>query len=222
MEAEREIRWPALQVAFDQTNLEEALRIAEKVVKAGNLWLEVGTPLIKAEGMRAVAEFRKRFPDYVIVADMKTFDAGWVEAELAVKAGANVVSVLGAADEETVIDVIETCRKLGAKSLVDLMGVNDPIEKAARAEKLGADIVLIHVGFGKQKRGKTALTALNLVEKIAKSIKIPVAAAGGIKPGSARKFVDAGCKIVIVGSAITKAEDPEAAAKAILEEIGSK
>ena len=208
-----------LQVAFDYVDLRDALKTARRVAKAGRLWLEVGTPLIKAEGVKAVTRFRKLFPNHFLIADMKTFDAGWVEAEIAVKAGADMVSVISAAGDETVSDVIETCRKMGAKSIVDLMSVEDPLSRAVRAEELGADAVLVHVGYGRQKRGYDALSELEWIKKITEKVKIPVAVAGGIKHGSASTFVKAGCKIIIVGGAITRASDPADAAKILLEEI---
>jgi len=211
--------WPVLQVAFDQTDLKEALRVAKRVVRAGRLWLEVGTPLIKAEGVRAVAKFRKLFPQHFIVADLKTFDAGWVEAELAVKAGADMVSVLGAAGDETISDVVETCKKMGARALVDLMSVEDVAGRARRAEELGADAILVHVGFGSQRRGRSAMDALDVVRKVLNAVKIPVGVAGGIKHGAASTFANAGCKIIIVGGAITGASDPADAAKVLLEEL---
>ena len=64
-----------------------------------------GTPLIKSEGLQAVRELHARWPDEVIVADMKTMDAGRAEVEFAAKAGARVVGVLGAASDATIRSV---------------------------------------------------------------------------------------------------------------------
>lgn len=65
-----------LQVALDLTDIETAISIAEKAARGGAHWLEVGTPLIKKEGMRAVELLKRRFPDRKIVADLKTMDTG--------------------------------------------------------------------------------------------------------------------------------------------------
>jgi len=64
-----------LQTAFDFIDLAKSLGIAEKVAPHSE-WLEVGTSLIKSEGIRSVREFKARFPKNVIVADMKILDAG--------------------------------------------------------------------------------------------------------------------------------------------------
>ena len=88
---------PILQLALDFANLSQALRVAEEATQAGEIWLEAGTPLIKSEGVEAVRRLRAEFPAHTIVADMKVMDAGRVEVEIAAKAGANIVAVLGAA-----------------------------------------------------------------------------------------------------------------------------
>ncbi len=87
-----------LQVALDLTDIEQAISIAEKAARGGGAhWLEVGTPLIKKEGMRAVELMKRRFPDRKIVADLKTMDTGALEVEMAARHGADVVSILGVA-----------------------------------------------------------------------------------------------------------------------------
>ena len=79
-----------LQVALDFVDLPRAILVAKEAVAGGADWVEAGTPLIKAEGLSAVRELKATFPDRVIVADMKTIDAGRIEVEYAAKAGAGV------------------------------------------------------------------------------------------------------------------------------------
>src|SRR5687767_6366977 len=73
---------PIVQISLDVTDIPEALQTAEMALRAGVDWLEAGTPLIIAEGMHGVRALRQRFPDTPIVADLKTMDGGWLEAEL--------------------------------------------------------------------------------------------------------------------------------------------
>jgi len=73
---------PVLQVALDFENLHRAVQVAKEAVDGGADWIEVGTPLIKSEGMQAIRELKRLFPDKVIVADMKTADVGGFETEL--------------------------------------------------------------------------------------------------------------------------------------------
>ena len=125
---------PILQVALDFLDLERAIQVAEEAVAGGVDWIEAGTPLIKSEGLNAVRELRRRFPDRVIVADMKTMDAGRAEVEAAAKAGANIIDVLGAASDATVKECVEAADNYGAEIVVDLIEVGDPVDRARAAE----------------------------------------------------------------------------------------
>ena len=91
-----------LQVALDFVDMDRALKLAREAVAGGAEILEAGTPLIKSEGLDAVRKLRAEFPNHTIVADLKTMDAGRDEMEIAAKAGANVATVLGAADDGTI------------------------------------------------------------------------------------------------------------------------
>lgn len=93
---------PLVQISLDLTEVAEALDTAEMALRAGVDWLEVGTPLILAEGMEGVRRLCERHPDTPIVADLKTMDGGWLEAEIMAKAGATHVVVMGRAHRETI------------------------------------------------------------------------------------------------------------------------
>jgi len=212
---------PVLQLALDFVNLEQALRAAREAVAGGVRWLEAGTPLIKSEGLDAVRALRREFPSATIVADMKVMDAGRVETECAAKAGANVVHVLGAASDATVIECIEAARRYDASVTVDLVGLGVEgrlVERALEVEAMGAASVCIHTPIDLQMRGELPFDDLRAV---AEQVHVPIAVAGGINSETAPDAVQAGAGIVIVGGAITKAPDAKAAAEAILKAIAT-
>src|SRR5436309_10595442 len=93
---------PIVQISLDVVSIDEALDTARMALRAGVDWLEAGTPLIIAEGMNGVRALRAEFPGVPIVADLKTMDGGWLEAELMAKAGATHVVVMERAHEETI------------------------------------------------------------------------------------------------------------------------
>src|SRR5436190_970446 len=95
---------PVLQVALDHMHLKRALLAAAEAVEGGADWLEAGTPLIKSEGMEVVRQLKKTFPGTTIVADLKTMDTGAFEVEIAAKAGADVVTVMGVTDDATILE----------------------------------------------------------------------------------------------------------------------
>ena len=105
--------FPVLQVALDLTETSRALKIGRLAVEGGADWLEAGTLLIKSEGLNAVRALKKEFPGRVIVADMKTLDAGRVEVESAAKAGAGVVMVMAVASDATIRECVDAGENFG-------------------------------------------------------------------------------------------------------------
>lgn len=197
-------RWPVLQIALDEVNLDRALAYAREAVAGGVDWIEAGTPLIKACGLDAVRELKRAFPGKTIVADMKTMDTGAFETEIAVKAGADVVGILGAASDGTFREAVKAARKYGAKVYMDLISVPDKVARAKQAQALGVDYVCLHMGVDEQMRGAKPLDVL---KQVAAAVTIPVMAAGGVTTETAGECVKAGASVVIVGGALTKAAD---------------
>jgi len=194
-----------LQLALDFVDLHRALKVADMAVPAGVDWIEAGTPLIKSEGLDAVRELKKRFPGKTIVADMKIMDAGRIEVEAAAKAGAQIIDVLGTATDATIEECVHAGKNYGAKIVVDLIAVPDPVVRAKQVEALGADYISVHVAIDEQMRGLDPFAILQMVHQV---VKIPVGVAGGINSETAALALEHGASYVIVGGAITKAQDP--------------
>ena len=203
---------PVLQVALDFENLSRALQAAKEAVEGGADWIEAGTPLVKSEGLDAVRELKRSFPNHRIVADLKVMDTGAFEVEIAAKAGADLVTVLGAADDDTIADAVRGGEKYGAEIVVDLLNVADPVARAKRAAELGAASVCWHIGIDMQMAGKTPFEEL---ERLARSSPIPVSVAGGLNSETVAQATRAGAMILIVGGAITKSADVTEAARRI-------
>ena len=208
-----------LQVALDLLNEHRALAIAKDSVIGGADWLEVGTPLIKSEGMEVVRKLKDMFPKKTLVADMKTMDTGAFETEMAAKAGADVVCILAAADDSTIKDALKSARKYGTKVMVDLIGIKDKVQRAKTLEKMGVDYLCMHIGIDEQMIGKKPVEILT---KVVKNTDIPVAVAGGINSETAVDVVNAGASIIIVGGAITKANNVKKATEDIKKAIIEK
>ena len=92
-----------VQISLDITNIPEALETARMAVRAGVDWLEAGTTLILGEGLHAVRALHERFPDHPVIADLKTMDAGYLEAEMMFRAGATFVVVMAVAHEQEMV-----------------------------------------------------------------------------------------------------------------------
>lgn len=210
---------PLVQIALDFVNLNRALKVAEAAAAGGADWLEAGTPLIKSEGLDCLRALRRKFPQKTLVADMKIMDVGRIESESAFKAGANVVCVLGVADDSTIKECVEAAKNYGGRVMVDLLGVSDPTRRAMELEKMGIDYIGMHTSIDEQMRGKDPFSQLR---EVSRTVSVPVAVAGGINSETAAKAIDAGASVIIVGGAVIKAKDPQEATRTIKEAIKDK
>jgi 3-hexulose-6-phosphate synthase len=193
-----------VQLSLDLIDLNEALRTAELALNAGVDWLEVGTPLIIAEGMHAVRELRARYPQVPIVADLKTMDGGWLEAEVMAKAGATMVVVMGQAHAETVELVVKAGADFGVKVMGDNLGMPDPVEGAKLLAELGCDYVIHHIGFDmrtlRRERGLNAPTPLDRLREVVEAVSVPVQAVGGLTLEQAVDTPSYGAPLVVIGA----------------------
>jgi len=206
---------PVLQVALDLMHLKRAVEIARESLEGGADWIEAGTPLIKSEGAECLRVLKKEFPGRTLVADMKTMDVGAFEVEIAAKAGADVVTVLGLSDDGTISESVLAARKYGAAVMIDMINVQDKVGRAKRAEELGASYICLHVGIDEQMKGESS--PLEIATKVSKAISIPLAVAGGITAETAPKMIEHGASIIIVGGGIIKTGDVRSAARAVKE-----
>ena len=205
--------WPVLQVALDFMQLKRSIGICEEAVAGGADWVEIGTPLVKSEGTEAIRTFRKLYPGKKIIADTKTMDTGGFEVEIAAKAGADVITVLGLADDSTISEAVMVARKYGAEVEIDMINVPDKVKRSIEVEKLGVSYICLHMGIDQQMKGEEP--PLDTLRKVVENTNIPIAVAGGITAENAGDYVKAGASIIIVGGGITKATDIKASAEAL-------
>jgi 3-hexulose-6-phosphate synthase/6-phospho-3-hexuloisomerase len=161
---------------------------------------------------------RKAFPDRTILADMKTVDTGAMEVEMAAKAGADVVIVLGSADDSTILDGLRSAHKYGVRLMADLISVPDPVKRAVELEALGVDYVNVHIGIDQQMIGRNPVS---LLREISEKVNVQLAVAGGLDAESAAQAVNAGAKIVIVGGNITRSDNVTEAARKVRKSVDS-
>jgi 3-hexulose-6-phosphate synthase len=196
-----------VQISLDLTSIPEALDTAAMALRAGVDWLEAGTPLIIAEGMNGVRALRAAFPQAPIVADLKTMDGGWLEAEMMAKAGATHVVVMERAHPETIKVVVKAGKDLGVKVMGDNLAAEDMIAAARRLEDLGCDYVIHHVGYDERRglaaAGKPWPSPLDRLREVVKAVKVPVQAVGGLSIEQAIQTPEYGAPLVVLGAPLT-------------------
>ena len=196
-----------VQISLDLTNIEEALKTSEMAIRAGVDWLEAGTPLILAEGLHGVKALRERFPDTPIVADLKTMDGGYLEAEMMAKAGATQVVVMAKAHDETVIRVVKACQDFGIEVMGDNLACDDMVGAAKHLEDLGCNYIVHHIGYdergGMHERGENAPSPLDQLREVVQAVSVPVQAVGGLTIEQAMRTPEYGAPLVVLGAPLT-------------------
>ena len=195
---------PIVQISLDLTDINEALETARIALEAGVDWLEAGTPLILAEGLHGVRALRREFPDTPIVADLKTMDGGYLEAEMMAKAGATHVVVMARAHPETIKCVVKAGRDFGVKVMGDNMVFADKAAASRMLEDLGCDYIVHHTGFDERNgifadTGKM-LSPLDDLDAVVKAVSIPVQAVGGLSIEQAISMPKRGAPLVVIGA----------------------
>ncbi len=198
---------PIVQISLDLTNIDEALETAALAMRAGVDWLEAGTPLILAEGLHGVRKLREAFPGVPIVADLKTMDGGYLEAEMMAKAGATHVVVMARAHEETIHCVVQAGKDYGVKVMGDNLGCEDMVAGAKWLEDLGCDYIIHHIGYDERRgiaaKGLRMPSPLDQLKEVVGAVNIPVQAVGGLTLEQAIRCPEFGAPLVVLGAPLT-------------------
>lgn len=201
-----------LQLALDDITLENAVDLVKEVRDYIDI-IEIGTPMVIEYGMNAVRTMKEKFPDKEVLADLKIMDAGYYEAEEALKAGADYITVLGVTDNLTVKGCVDAAKAYNAQVVVDMICVSELEKRIHTMEELGVDFVSVHVGVDQQAAGRTPLDDLKIMKAAAQKAKVSVA--GGISRDTLPAYKEYEPDVIIIGSGITHAENPAETAKMI-------
>ncbi|MBE6181051.1 MAG: 3-hexulose-6-phosphate synthase [Staphylococcus xylosus] len=199
-----------LQLAIDLLNKEEATKLANKVKDYVDI-VEIGTPIVINEGLPAVQHLNDNIEGVKVLADLKIMDAADYEVSQAVKFGADVITILGVAEDASIKAAVEEAHKSGKELLVDMIAVQDLEKRAKELDDLGADYIAVHTGYDLQAEGQSPLESLRKVKSVISNSKVAVA--GGIKPDTIKDIVAENPDLIIVGGGIANADDPVEAAK---------
>jgi 3-hexulose-6-phosphate synthase/6-phospho-3-hexuloisomerase len=204
-----------LQIALDFIDLNTALDMARNVAAGGADIIEVGTPLIKSCGVSSVSAIRDVVGDEKkILADMKTMDVGYLEIKMVAESGADISTILASASEATTRAAVQAGLDLRVEIVADLIGVRDVVPCARRLEELGVDSLCVHSGIDELGRSKPTFQR---VSQVARSVEVPISAAGGINFQNVTNAFHAGASIVVVGRAVTFSKDPRAETQKLAE-----
>ena len=205
-----------LQISFDSIDLEQAIKVASKVKEYADI-LEVGALLIQKYGISAVEKFRKNFPEKELFADLRIIDQGKQSVELAVLAKANWVSVMSGTSKKAIFTACNTARNYNQKIMLDLIDSPSLGQSALEAESLGVDALLMHGSFD----AEDPLEFLDNWDMVKGNTSLPIFISSQITKDNINSIINLQPEGLIIGSAITEAENPRAEAKMFYDLINS-
>ncbi len=198
-----------LQLALDLVNIPEAIELVKEVEDHIDI-VEIGTPVVLNEGLHAVKAVKEAFPNLKVLADLKIMDAAGYEVMKASEAGADIVTILGTAEDMSIKGAVEEAKKQGKKILVDMIAVKDLAGRAKEVDAMGVDYICVHTGYDLQAVGKNSFEDLQTIKGVVKHAKTAIA--GGIKLDTLPEVIKVQPDLVIVGGGITGQADKKAAA----------
>lgn len=202
-----------LQLALDRLTREECLRIAEETKESIDI-IEIGTGIIKEYGMSIVRELKTHYPEKTLVADMKTCDAGKHEAYQAFHAGADITTVMAFSSNITIKETLNIAKQMDKRIMIDLLEVSSK-DRITELYDLGVDLVSLHIGKDRQQTAYFNTSLFSLI----KGFDFDVTVAGGINMRTMPYIIEEEPDTIIVGSAITSAENPSAVAAEMMNMI---
>lgn len=201
-----------LQAALDLFSTEHTIEVLEQIGEYLDI-IELGTPLMIAEGACVVKEVKEKYPDKIVFADIKVMDGGGIVPKVVFEAGADMVSVLAAADNNTIQATIDLAKKYNGKVLVDMCSVKDIATRAREVEKMEPDYICVHVGYDIQATGVNPIEELNKLD----GINCQKAIAGGINLSTFEDAVNSSADVIICGGGIYNQPDMRETAKRMRE-----
>jgi bifunctional enzyme Fae/Hps len=189
---DRRVRY--LQLAFND-DLATVVRLVPTLPRDPRIILEAGTPYIKREGLRGLSVLRRLWPG-MILADLKTIDGGAEEVAMVHDAGAHAATVLGSCPTETLNSFIAACATFGVDSLIDMIGVADPLAVMRHLRQPPVGIIL-HRGRDEEST-RTKVIEYRHVNRVRSKYDVCISAAGGVDLREARTAIFNGANIVVV------------------------
>ena len=182
-----------LQIAFNYDRA-TVMSILPCIPYSDRILIEAGTPYIKREGVSGI-QFMKRFWKGHLVADIKVMDGANGEVDMIHQAGATAATVLGTAPTETINLFISRCQELGILSMIDLIGVSDPLD-ILRPLRKAPDVAVIHRGRDEEGVHGNVIQ-YRQVNRIRSKFNSLISVAGGVDLREARSAIFNGANIVV-------------------------
>jgi 3-keto-L-gulonate-6-phosphate decarboxylase len=206
----------SFQISVDVATIEQGLAVAGAGLAGGVTIVEMGTPLLKNQGVaNVVPAFRRKFPDALLLADMKTMDGGAFEARAVYAGGGNIIDFLalaGVDTAKTICGVRDEFRRndptvprlVFSDIMVPHQGpATQAADVARRLLDAGVDAVGIHLQAD-ARRADPTLIERDYISEVARAVfervgrTAPVQVVGGLSIAQAKRLAGAGLRAFVI------------------------
>lgn len=192
-----------LQVMFNSLDLEKDLSIAQSIQEYVDQ-VTIGQLLLFKYGQTAIARFRDAMPKSKIVADTKIIEFCKDSAKLNLDAGADWITVLAGANQNIIHSTCTVAHNLGKRVMLDLIDARSRGQSALDAKSYGADAILFH-------QPHDDYDEFSLIEEwdmVKGNADLPIYISGKINRENIQNILHLGPNGIIIGKAISQAQDP--------------
>jgi 3-hexulose-6-phosphate synthase len=211
------IKPPIIQLALDFTNFDEALAMAKIGIEAGVDWLEIGTPLIVAEGLSPIGAMVRAFPGRIVLADYKTMDSGGKNVYRTRDQGGHVMTVCAGAPDETIQSAVAAGKQTGIGVVADTIGVEHQANRARQCAEWGVDLIYLHYGAD-QRAADGSQDGTQWLDEVLSAVSVPVGV-GCFGVDDAVCAVSKGASLVAIGHPLISGPNPLAELKRFVQEV---
>lgn len=206
-----------LQISFDLPDLDKALEIAKSVVNFCDR-IEIGTILIYKYGIEAIRRFKEELPDSVLLADTKMVDRSRdIVTHVFAKTSVQWLTVMAGTSSDVIHTACTAAHDANKKVMLDLLDSKSLGQSALDAQNLGADALMYHQPYEEEK----SLVFLEQWDMIRGNSSLPIFVSAHINRDIIEQIIAIKPNGIVIGRAITHAEDPAAEAQ-YFHEICSK
>ena len=197
---------PVIQIALDYATIEDALEMAKIGIEAGVDWLEIGTPLIVAQGVAPIGKMVRAFPEFPVLADYKTMDSGWKNVQRTAEQGGHVMTVCANSPDETVRSAIAESKNSGVWVVADTIGVKDQPARARQCADWGVHMIYLHYGADQRKADATQ-DSTQWLAAVQQAVSIPIGV-GCFLADDGVRAAQQGAELIAIGHPVISAADP--------------
>lgn len=181
--------------------------------------IEVGTPVLKRFGLSAISTALELGGGRPVLADTKTADGGALEAEMVFAAGAAMMTVLANASPATRRDTQAVATRYGREVVLDTILDGDldvqPLLDGREPEEVW---LALHAPSDMRRAGvENDDHIVRVAERRACGFRVSLA--GGIRRSNLAHVLEVAPDIVVIGSGVTAAPDPEGEAAWIRNQV---